>query len=777
MEFDEGLSQIMSYAYLQAEQNNYEYITPEQFLYAALFSKEGVELIKACNGNINRLKKNLEIYLKKHVPISKTSGDVIESSFSFQNIVGRAIYNVSNAGKSIIGLGDVIISMYEEKELFAKYFLEKEGVKKIDIMKVVSTKKMDKKGKSNNIKIPIENVDRTNSGSREEARENKRRINREVNESREKQREEFLEQFFVDLIKRAKSGGLDPLIGRADVLKQTILVLGRRNKNNPIHIGDPGVGKTAITYGLAQLIAKESVPKNLLHSKIYSLDLGSLVAGTRYRGDFEERLKKVLVELEKKKNVIIYIDEIHNLVGAGSVSDGSLDASNILKPYLTSGKIRFIGSTTHEEYKKFFEKDRALARRFQKIDITEPTIDESVEILKGLKNSYEKHHNVEYSDDIIKLAAELSAKHINDRFLPDKAIDVIDEVGSLARLESKNDEKIVITRDDIEKIISLVARVPKESMSETDVDKLKGLEESIKSTIYGQNNAIEKIVKAIKRSKAGFNDANKPISSLLFIGPTGVGKTELSKQLANTLGIKLIRFDMSEYQEKHSVARLIGAPPGYVGYDEGGLLTEAIRKTPHCVLLLDELEKAHQDIYNILLQVLDYATLTDNSGRKADFRNVIIIMTSNVGARDVGKNMVGFGERRFDRGEMSKEAERIFSPEFRNRLDGIVEFNHLDFNMGLSVARKHLDDFQKKLEEKNISVEIDSEVYEWLSNIGVSSPFGAREILRVIQEEIKTHFVDEILFGSLINGGTTRIRILNGELKIGGQILLDSPIA
>jgi len=773
MQFDESLSQIMSYTYFQAEKNKYEYITPEQLLYASLSSKEGVELIKVCNGNIQRLKRNLELYLKKHIPVSKSSnGEVIESSFSFQNVIGRAIFNVSNAGKTVIGLGDVIISMYDEKELFAKYFLEKEGIRKIDVMKAVTSKNREGKHKFDNIEIlPLDGIKIPKDKNRENMKGNKHKDDKNSAEKkaaaeRERQRDEFLEQFSVDLVRKAKNGELDPLIGRENILKQTILVLGRRNKNNPIHIGDPGVGKSAITFGLANLIAKDSVPKHLLNTKIYSIDMGSLIAGTRYRGDFEERLKRFLSELVKKKNSIIYIDEIHNLVGAGSVSDGSLDASNILKPYLTSGKIRFIGSTTHEEYRKFFEKDKALVRRFQKIDINEPTIDESIEILKGLKGAYETHHNVTYTDYILKLAVELSHKYINDRFLPDKAIDIIDEVGSLVRLESKNDDKIAITKNDIENIISIVARIPKESMSETEIDKLKNLEENIKSAIYGQDIAIEKVVKAIKRSKAGFNDASKPISSLLFIGPTGVGKTELSKQLAEILGIKLIRFDMSEYQEKHSVARLIGSPPGYVGYDEGGLLTEAIRKTPHCVLLLDELEKAHQDIYNVLLQVFDYATLTDNNGRKADFRNVIIIMTSNVGARDIGKNMVGFGERKFDRNEMHKEAERIFSPEFRNRLDGIVAFNHLNFEMGLSVAKKHLNDFKKKLEEKNVHIEVDNSVYEWLSNIGVTSPFGAREILRIIQEKIKTHFVDEILFGTLINGGKTRILIDNGELKM-----------
>ncbi|MFZ5987647.1 MAG: AAA family ATPase, partial [Bacillota bacterium] len=536
-------------------------------------------------------------------------------------------------------------------------------------------------------------------------------------------------------------------------------------------VGDPGVGKTAITEGLARMIVENKVPKALKGSKIYYLDMGSLVAGTKYRGDFEERIKKVLNEIQSQEKAIVYIDEIHTIVGAGAVSDGAMDASNIIKPFLTQGILRFIGSTTYEEYKKYFEKDRALSRRFQKIDVTEPSIEDTYKILAGLKEKYEDFHRVKYTDEALHLAAELSAKYIQDRHLPDKAIDVIDETGAYVRLHSSNEEKVITIKEkDIERTVSSIARIPEQSVSRNEIAKLKDLDIRLKSEIFGQDNAVDTVVRAIKRSRAGFNENEKPVASLLFVGPTGVGKTELSRQLSSALDIPIIRFDMSEYQEKHTVARLIGAPPGYVGYEEGGLLTDAIRKTPYCVLLLDEIEKAHPDIFNVLLQIMDYATLTDNNGKKADFRNTVLIMTSNAGAREVGRTMIGFDKRSIDKGTITKEVERIFSPEFRNRLDDIVVFNHINEDMALLIAKKAVRKFEEKLKAKNIKLRVTRKCYKWLAEKGLSSIYGAREILRIVQDKIKTYFVDEVLFGELSKGGTAVIDIIDGEVKISKKL-------
>ena len=560
---------------------------------------------------------------------------------------------------------------------------------------------------------------------------------------------------------------MDPLIGRQDILQRTLQVLCRRLKNNPVHVGEPGVGKTAITEGLAQLIFENKVPKLLQGSKIYYLDMGSLLAGTKYRGDFEERIKKVLREISKEEKPIVYIDEIHTIVGAGAVSGGSMDASNILKPFLADGKVRFIGSTTYDEYKKHFEKDSALARRFQKIEVPEPSTEDTFDILMGLRDRYEDYHNVTYIEEALKTAVELSGKYIKDRYLPDKAIDVMDEAGAYARLNATNSEETIsITVGDIEKIVASIAKIPEQTVSNNETSTLKKLDVNLKKQVFGQSEAIDTLVRAIKRSRAGFNEEEKPIASLLFVGPTGVGKTEVSKQLSKSLAIPLIRFDMSEYQEKHTVSRLIGSPPGYVGYEEGGLLVEAIKKTPHCVLLLDEIEKAHPDIYNVLLQVMDYATLTDNTGKKADFRSVILIMTSNAGAREASKNIIGFGDRMLSGGAVIKEVERVFSPEFRNRLDNIIVFNKIDETMALQIAKKAMKQFEEKLLTKNIKLEVTDNLYAWLSKKGYSEAYGAREINRVVQQEIKTYFVDEVLFGDLCTGGSAIIDIVDGKLTI-----------
>ncbi|MDY6967108.1 MAG: AAA family ATPase, partial [Spirochaetota bacterium] len=575
-----------------------------------------------------------------------------------------------------------------------------------------------------------------------------------------------LEMFTTELTQKAMDGEMEPLIGREDVLERTLQVLCRRFKNNPVHVGEPGVGKTAITEGLAQMLARDEAPKALRGAKIYSLDMGSLLAGTRYRGDFEERMKRVLSELEKEENVILAIDEIHAVVGAGAVSGGSMDASNIIKPALVSGRMRCIGSTTYEEYRKYFEKDRALARRFQKIEVLEPSVDETYSILLGLREKYEEYHNVKYQDSALRSASELSAKHINDRFLPDKAIDVIDEAGACARMYCEEDLEQLITDSDIEKVVARMARIPENSVSISETGKLHQLDTELKNVIFGQDEAVDLVCEAIKRSRVGFREPDKPIASFLFVGPTGVGKTELARQLALILGIALHRFDMSEYQEKHTVARLIGAPPGYVGYEEGGLLTEAIRRTPYAVLLLDEIEKAHADIFNTLLQVMDYATLTDNNGKKVDFRNVIIIMTSNAGAREIGKQQVGFGDRKISGDAVSIAVEKFFSPEFRNRLDATVNFNNLNEDIVLRIVDKSIREFEKQLMEKKITLDVSNECLKWLAQKGFSPEFGAREISRLIQDKIKSFFVDEALFGRLKDGGSARVDLENDEIII-----------
>lgn len=756
MKLDETASQIIISASTEAHYRNHEYVTPEHILYAALFFEESINIIKACGGDIDKLKNELEEYFNQNMPVIK-NGKTSES-IGFQNVMQNTAIHAISSGKDIIKTGDLLISLFNENESFASYFLQKEGIKKLDILNYIShgistipdTDKTVKDDNNNN--EDFEKIKNQDPQEKENARSKKG----------------ILKFFTIDLTEKAKKGEMDPLIGREDILRRTIQVLCRRLKNNPIHVGDPGVGKTAITEGLAQLIVNNKAPKLLKDYKIFHIDMGAMIAGTKYRGDFEERIKRVLTEIEKMEKVIIYLDEIHTIVGAGAVSGGSMDASNILKPFLASGKLKCIGSTTYEEYKKYFEKDRALSRRFQKIEVPEPSIDDTYQILQGLKKSYEEHHNVIYSDSALRVAAELSEKYINERYLPDKAIDVIDETGAFIRLNTPEDVKKppVITDKDIEKTVSLIAKIPEQSVSTDEIDTLKILDKELKKVIFGQNEAINTVVKAIRRSRAGFNDQEKPIASLLFVGPTGVGKTELSKQLSTILSVPLIRFDMSEYQEKHTVARLIGAPPGYVGFEEGGLLTEEIRKKPHAVLLLDEIEKAHQDIFNVLLQIMDYATLTDNNGKKADFRNIVLIMTSNAGARDINKLMVGFGQRYESSNIILKEIERIFSPEFRNRLDEIVVFNHLDKKMAQDIAKKAINEFQVKLKPKKIKLTATSICYDWLAEKGFSSEFGAREIIRLVQEKIKTFFVDEVLFGKLSKGGEAIIGIKNDDIDI-----------
>lgn len=763
MQLDNIVNEIITAAFNEAQMSNHEYFTPEHILYASLFFEEGIDIVENSGGNVKRLKKQITKFLKENIEIVEDAEPI--QTIGIQTILSTAADHVMLSGKELVKIGDVIVAMYDDDESFASYFLRKQQMKRRDLLNyiahgisVVDTFDFDSTTK-NEVEEPVRFTDN------EEDIEYTYDEEEEIDNPNEK--ENFLSNFTVELTEKANSGEMDPLIGRQDILLRTLQVLCRRLKNNPVHVGESGVGKTAITEGLAQLIVENKVPKLLQGSKIYYLDMAALLAGTKYRGDFEERIKKVLSEISKEEKPIVYIDEIHTIVGAGAVSGGSMDASNILKPFLADGKVRFIGSTTYDEYKKHFEKDSALARRFQKIEVPEPSIEDTFDILMGLKDKYEDYHKVIYKEEALKTAVELSSKYIKDRFLPDKAIDIMDEAGAYARLYAgDNEENIVITVGAVEKIVASIAKIPEQSVSNNEVDILKNLDNNLKKQVFGQSTAIDTLVRAIKRSRAGFNEEDKPIASLLFVGPTGVGKTEISKQLSSSLAVPLIRFDMSEYQEKHTIARLIGSPPGYVGYEEGGMLIEAIKRNPYCVLLLDEIEKAHPDILNVLLQVMDYATLTDNTGKKADFRNVILIMTSNAGAREASKHIVGFGGRIGAEGAITKEVERVFSPEFRNRLDNIIAFNKIDEAMALQIAKKAMKQFEEKLLTKNIKLKVTDNLYAWLSKKGFSEEYGAREINRVVQKEIKTYFVDEVLFGELSKGGSAIVDIVDGKLTI-----------
>lgn len=739
MQIDILLNEIVAAAYSEAKVSSHEYLTPEHILYASLFLEESSKIIKDCGIDVEVLIEDLSSYFKDN--INKVNDREPVQTLGVQNILSSAAEHVLSCGKDIIKFEDFLVAIYDYEECFGSYFLKKQGISRLDILKSI-TMKYDAEDEYKEEKIEKDKIE-------EDTKE-----------------QGILEKYTVELTKKALNGEIDPLIGREDILQRTIQTLCRRMKNNPIHIGEPGVGKTAITEGLAALIAKNQVPDLLKGFRIYSLDMGAILAGTKYRGDFEERIKKVLNEIMKEEKAIIYIDEIHTVIGAGAISGGAMDASNILKPFIDRGRLRVIGSTTLEEYKKIFEKDRALSRRFQKIEVNEPTKVEAYEILLGLRKNYEDFHGVQYTDGALKAAVELSAKYIQDRFLPDKAIDVMDEAGAIAAISRADKEKVVISEKEIEKVVAVMGKVPEESVSSNELEKLRKLEGELKNHIFGQDKAIHDIVDAIKRSRAGFNEGDKPVASLLFVGPTGVGKTEIARQLSETLGLSLVRFDMSEYQEKHSVSRLIGSPPGYVGYEEGGLLTEAIRRTPNCVLLLDEIEKAHADILNVLLQVMDYATLTDNTGKRADFKSVILIMTSNAGAREIGKPIIGFGGREHNSGAISEEVERVFSPEFRNRLDGIVIFNKLNKDMSIKVTKKALHRFEEQLVAKKIKLLVTEQCINYIAEKALNSNYGAREIYRAVQQEIKPYFVDEVLFGKLSNGGTAIIDLIDKDIVI-----------
>ena len=736
-------------AYAEANVRRHEFITPEHLLYACLFFDEGKDLILNCGGDPVRLKKTLEKHLEETDTVATATRAL--QSLGFQSILERAAWHTSSAQKEILDLGDVLVSILDEKESHASFYLQREGISRLALLNFISHGVSVLTGDTAGQRHPGQR-----DGEGETVRETKDDQNK------------FLRNYTTELVARAKSGEMDPLIGREDVLARTIQVLCRRFKNNPVHVGEPGVGKTAITEGLAQLIAAGKVPALLKGSRIFSLDMGAVLAGTRFRGDFEERLKRIIAELQKQQKAILFIDEIHNVVGAGAVSGGSMDAGNILKPALVSGKLRCIGSTTYDEYRKYFEKDGAFSRRFQKIEVTEPSVEETFRILQGIRERYETYHQVSYTEEGLRAAAELSHRYISDRRLPDKAIDVLDEAGAFVTMNRCDDiaEAVAIGPGQIEGIVARIARIPEKSISSSEIEKLKDLEGELKSRIFGQDEAVERVVEAVKRSRAGFREPDKPIASLLFVGPTGVGKTELARQLAATLGVPLLRYDMSEYQEKHTVAKFVGAPPGYIGYEEGGLLTETIRKNPHAVLLLDEIEKAHADIFNTLLQVMDYATLTDNTGKKADFRNVILLMTSNAGAREIGRQTIGFEGLPINRDAVFKALEKTFSPEFRNRLDGVVNFNSLTDPVIRRIVKKAVAEFTAQLAEKKVDLTLTERCLDWLVRKGYSPEFGAREIARLIQDKIKRFFVDEVLFGGLREGGEAVADIENEDVVI-----------
>lgn len=753
MKVSEELNNILIASFNEAKTRTHEYVTPEHIFYSSLFFKTGPDIIMNLGGNISLIKEQVEEFFENNY-IPQTDGKDPVQSEGFINLIENAMIHISSAGKEVLNVSDVFAAFFNDKNSYVVTLLNNEGMTKLDLLSYISH------GMDESEPPSAEPDDKARASSSATGRDPSGKAGSKKGAGKS------LSLYSVELTELARNGELDPVIGRENEIERTIQVLCRRTKNNPVHIGEPGVGKTAITEGLAQLIADGNVPEYLRDKKIYRLDLGGLIAGTKYRGDFEDRLKKIINELVESGESILFIDEIHNIVGAGAVSGGAMDASNIIKPVLSSRKLQCIGSTTYEEYKKYFEKDRALSRRFQKIDIKEPGIDETVLILKGLKDKFEEFHKVKYSENGLITAVELSDKYINERFLPDKAIDVIDEAGALLKIENGKSGKKSnrIGSKEIEKVISKIARIPEKSVSEKDISKLKKVEKELRKRIFGQDNAVNLVSEAIKRSRAGFGKEDKPVASFLFVGPTGVGKTELSKELASVLNIGFHRFDMSEYQERHAVARLIGAPPGYVGFDQGGLLTETVRKDPHCVLLLDEIEKAHSDIFNTLLQIMDYATLTDNTGRKADFRNVIIVMTSNAGARKIGRSGIGFDDKIIKDEAIFESVEKYFSPEFRNRLDKIVIFERLDKRSVLNIVKKEINEFRDQLTAKKIELDLSPDVFKLIAKLGYSNLFGAREIARVVQEKIKDYFVDKVLFGNLSKGGKVSARVNKNDI-------------
>ena len=732
-------------AFQGAREARHEFMTVEHLLLAIIDTPKVREILRACGADAARLRNELKDFVDQTTPRLKQDDDrEVQPTLGFQRVLQRAVFHVQSSGKKEVAVANVLVAIFSEKHSHAAYLLGLQEISRLDVVNFISH------GLSKSEDAPR---------SAEEAPA-------QTEAERDAEGASALEKFATNLNKLAQEGRIDPLIGRALEIERTVEILCRRRKNNPLYVGEAGVGKTALVEGLARMIVEGKVPDVLADSTVYSLDLGSLIAGTKYRGDFEKRLKGVLAEIKKQPGAILFIDEIHTVIGAGAASGGVMDASNLIKPALANGELRCIGSTTYQEYRGIFEKDHALTRRFQKIDVVEPTVAETIEILHGLRARFEEHHGVKYADEALKAAAELSARHINDRHLPDKAIDVIDEAGARQRLKPADQRAEFVTVEQIEDVVARIARIPPKTVSSNDRDVLKNLERNLKLVIYGQDKAIDTLSSSIKMARSGLGDQRKPVGSFLFAGPTGVGKTEVTRQLALTLGVELVRFDMSEYMERHTVSRLIGAPPGYVGFDQGGLLTEAITKHPHCVLLLDEIEKAHPDVFNLLLQVMDHGTLTDNNGRKADFRHVVIVMTTNAGAADMSRTSVGFVTQ--DHASDGLEAiKKMFAPEFRNRLDAVVQFGPLDERTIQRVVDKLLVEVEAQLETKGVQLHIDDDARAWIARRGYDPKMGARPMARIIQEFIKRPLAEELLFGSLEHGGHAFVSVgEDGALKV-----------
>ncbi|MBR9788969.1 MAG: ATP-dependent Clp protease ATP-binding subunit ClpA [Vibrionaceae bacterium] len=739
------LESSLNSAFARARDKRHEFMTVEHLLLALLENDAAKEALLACKADLDALRNELDIFIDQTTPLIPESDETRETqpTLSFQRVLQRAVFHVQSSGRNEVTGANVLVAIFSEQESHAAYLLKKNDISRLDIVNFISHGITKASGAS-------EDPSSSDSFSAESTDDSNA--------------EERLESFATNLNQVAKAGNIDPLIGRDKELERTIQVLCRRRKNNPLLVGEAGVGKTAIAEGLAWRIVEGQVPEVIENSVIYSLDIGSLLAGTKYRGDFEKRFKTILKQLEKEEDAILFIDEIHTIIGAGAASGGQVDAANLIKPLLSSGKLRCIGSTTYQEYSNIFEKERALSRRFQKIDIVEPSLDDTTKILMGLKPKYEAHHEVRYTNKALRAAVELSAKYINERHLPDKAIDVIDEAGACSRLAPASRRKKTVGVADIEAMVAKMARIPEKSVSSSDKDILKNLDRKMKMLVFGQDNAIDALSEAIKLTRAGLGVDNKPVGSFLFAGPTGVGKTEVTVQLSKLLGIELLRFDMSEYGERHSVSRLIGAPPGYVGYDQGGLLTDAVIKHPHSVVLLDEIEKAHPDIFNLLLQVMDNGTLTDNNGRKADFRNVILVMTTNAGVAETERKSIGLIQQDNSHDAMA-EIKKVFTPEFRNRLDNIIWFNSLDETVIHQVVDKFIVELQVQLDARGVSMEVSQDARHWLANKGYDKAMGARPMGRVIQEQLKKPLANELLFGSLVNGGTVKVSLVNDALE------------
>lgn len=741
------LELTLNLAFKEARDKRHEFMTVEHLLLALLDNSSAANVLHACGAHLEHLRNELSAFVDETTPLIPVSEPHRETqpTLGFQRVLQRAVFHVQSAGKEEVTGANVLAAIFSEQDSQSVYFLKKENITRLDIVNYIShgISKLEESGEDNELPITHEDELSQDLGNKSP-----------------------LESYAINLNHQAKIGKIDSLIGREEEIKRTIQILCRRRKNNPLFVGEAGVGKTAIAEGLARMIVEGKTPEAIANSTIYALDLGSLLAGTKYRGDFEKRLKALLQQLKNEPSAILFIDEIHTIIGAGAASGGVMDASNLIKPMLASGDLKCIGSTTFQEYRGIFEKDRALARRFQKIDVKEPSVDETIVILRGIKEPMEKHHKVKYSNAAIKAAAELADKYISDRYMPDKAIDVIDEAGAFQRLYPEEKRKKIIGISDIERVVAKIARVPRKSVSASDRNLLKNIERDLKLVIFGQDEAIETIADAVKMGRSGLGDADRPVASFLFAGPTGVGKTEVTKQLAKLLGIEFVRFDMSEYMESHTVSRLIGAPPGYVGYEQSGLLTDAIVKTPHCVLLLDELEKAHPDVFNLLLQVMDHGTLTDNNGRKADFRHVIVIMTTNAGAQEMTRSSMGFNEQN-NSSDGIKALEKRFTPEFRNRLDAIVQFNTLSKEAVYLIVEKMLIELQNKLTNKKVSLDVDSPARSWLAEHGYDRNMGARPMDRLVKDLLKKPLANEMLFGNLAQcGGSVKVTVNENVLKL-----------